>query len=166
MTISKSTITAQFSNRLQEAMVAAGHTSQRSTSGIDINKLVDITGYSSQICHKYLRGEAMPDPLKIHDLAKKLGVSPGWLLFGNPVEKPIDFPHHYLHIHQDVLHTLFEKADVLYKTGASATQRASLLTDLARKISQLHADKAQSDEIIDLALSSATHFIPILEHTE
>ena len=166
MTVLKSTILAQFANRLQEAMIAAGHTSQRSTCGIDINKLVDITGYSSQICHKYLRGEAMPEPLKIHDIAKKLNVSPGWLLFGNPVEKPVDFPHHYLHIHQDILRTLFEKAEVLYKTGTSAAQRANLLTDLAHKISQLQLDKAQSDEIIDLALSAAIHFTPSLDYTD
>ena len=151
-------ITEQFALRLQPAMINAGHASQRSTSGIDIHQLVDITGYSAQICRKYLRGEAMPDPMKLHEIAKKLGVSPGWLLFGNEAENPAGFPHQYLHIHKDILHAIFKKADILYKQEGCAIKRADYLVALAQEISELKVDAAQSNQIIDIALSSATHF--------
>src|SRR5580692_1281071 len=76
-------LTKQFSYRLRDAMIAAGFNSQRSTSGVCIHKLAEITGYSVQICRKYLRGEAIPEPLKLAEIAAKLHVSPGWLLFGD-----------------------------------------------------------------------------------
>ena len=59
----KVNLTKQFAYRLRDAMIAAGFNSQRSTSGVCIHKLAEITGYSVQICRKYLRGEAIPEPL-------------------------------------------------------------------------------------------------------
>src|SRR5215207_3682155 len=79
----KVNLTKQFAYRLRDAMLAAGFNSQRSTSGVCIHKLAEITGYSVQICRKYLRGEAIPEPVKLIEIAKKLQVSPGWLLFGD-----------------------------------------------------------------------------------
>ncbi len=76
-------LTQQFAYRLRDAMIAAGFNSQRSTSGVSIHKLAEITGYSVQICRKYLRGEAIPEPLKLVEIAERLNVSAGWLLFGD-----------------------------------------------------------------------------------
>lgn len=79
----KVNLAKQFANRLRDAMIAAGFNSQRSTSGVCIHTLSEITGYSVQICRKYLRGEAIPDPVKLREIAVKIHVSPGWLLFGD-----------------------------------------------------------------------------------
>lgn len=79
----KVNLAKQFADRLRDAMIAAGFNSQRSTSGVCIHKLSEITGYSVQICRKYLRGEAIPDPVKLREIAVKIHVSPGWLLFGD-----------------------------------------------------------------------------------
>lgn len=79
----KVNLAKQFADRLRDAMIAAGFNSQRSTSGVCIHKLAEITGYSVQICRKYLRGEAIPDPVKLREIAVKIHVSPGWLLFGD-----------------------------------------------------------------------------------
>ena len=80
----KVNLTKQFAYRLnRDAMINAGFNSQRSTSGVCIHKLAEITGYSLQICRKYLRGEAIPEPIKLVEIAAKTDVSPGSLLFGD-----------------------------------------------------------------------------------
>src|SRR3546814_19330151 len=83
-------LTKQFAYRLRDAMIAAGFNSQRSTSGVCIHKLAEITGYSVQICRKYLRGEAIPEPVKLVEIAAKLQVSAGWLLFGDSHNDPMN----------------------------------------------------------------------------
>lgn len=159
MTTKKIAFVEHFANRLHEAMRAAGHASGRSTSGIDIHQLVEITGYSAQMCRKYLRGEAMPDPMKLHEIAQHLGVSPGWLLFGHAIETTEKFPQTYLYVNQQNLRTLFEKAEALYQQQKNTAQRTDFLMNLVHNISQTNLSEAQSHQMIELALSSATHFI-------
>ena len=72
ITKEKMTLSQLFATRLRDTLIASGFNSQRSSSGVDIDKLAEITGYSTQICRKYLRGQAMPDPTKIVDIALKL----------------------------------------------------------------------------------------------
>ncbi|MFZ4077278.1 MAG: helix-turn-helix domain-containing protein [Legionellaceae bacterium] len=159
MTRKKIAFLENFASRLHEAMRTAGHASGRSTSGIDIHQLVEITGYSAQMCRKYLRGEAMPEPIKLHEIAQRLGVSPGWLLFGHATETTEKFPQTYIHINQHCLRTLFEKAETLYEQQKNTTQRTDFLMNLVHNISQTNLSEAQSHQMIDLALTSATHFI-------
>jgi len=79
----KDDLMKHFASRLREAMIAAGFGSQRTPSGVNIQKLAQITRYSVQISRKYLRSEVIPEPTKLMDMAQELCVSPGWLLFGN-----------------------------------------------------------------------------------
>lgn len=158
MTKKKIAFVEHFASRLHEAMRAAGHASGRSTSGIDIHQLVEITGYSAQMCRKYLRGEAMPEPIKLHEIAQRLGVSPGWLLFGHAIETTEKFPQTHIRINQHSLRTLFEKAEVLYQQQENTDQRTDFLMNLVRNISQANLSETQSHQMIELALSSAIHF--------
>ena len=73
----------QFAKRLRLALINAEYGSSKSSSGVNISKFAQMTGYSAQICRKYLRGEAIPEPSKLAEIAQKLKVSPGWLLFGD-----------------------------------------------------------------------------------
>lgn len=150
-------LTKQFAYRLRDALIAAGFNSQRSTSGVNIHKLAEITGYSPQICRKYLRGDALPEPTKLVEIATQLQVSPGWLLFGdmnsdNPVSSD------KLTISKTLIRYIFERAYTLYNSGRTEFEIADFLMDLAHDVSQINATDAQSKKIIDLALSSATHF--------
>lgn len=147
----------QFSIRLREAMIAAGYPSKRSPSGVDIEKLTEITGYSLQICRKYLRGEAYPDPLKLIDISKKLSVSPGWLLFGEPHP---DSPQtlQTLTINKNLLHYIFREASELYNGHTLNEEVPDFLLSLTADISQIDTPEEQSKKIIDLALASAKHF--------
>lgn len=153
----KNTLTKQFAARLWEAMIAAGMISQRSTSGIDIHQLAEITGHSVQICRKYLRGEALPEPVKLIQIASKLKVSPGWLLFGEALHNPspssdrISFDKH-------LLRYIFSKATSLYNSTLSDKDVSDFLLDLITDVSQINANEEQSKKIIDLAISSAQHF--------
>jgi len=150
-------LTKQFAYRLRDTLIAAGYNSQRSTSGVNIHKLAEMTGYSPQICRKYLRGQAIPEPAKLTEIAEKLHVSPGWLLFGdshydsNPADNAVI-------INRNLLHYIFMQANNLYTGERSSQEISDFLLDLTNDISQINASEDQSKKIIDLALSSARHF--------
>lgn len=151
----KINLNKQFSYRLREAMLAAGLDSKRSPSGVCIQKLVEITGYSIQICRKYLRGEAIPEPTKLLAIAKELHVSPGWLLFG---EKNNAQKKECLSLSKTLLHYIFTQARSLYNTQSLGEEIADFLLDLVENISQIDATDQHSKQIIDLALTSVKRF--------
>ncbi|CEK11749.1 helix-turn-helix domain-containing protein [Legionella hackeliae] len=150
-------LTKQFANRLRDAMLAAGFNSQRSTSGVCIHKLAEITGHSVQICRKYLRGETIPEPLKLVEIASKLQVSPGWLLFGDS-HGDAGFVSEKITISKNLLHYIFTQATNLYNTPRLGDEVADFLLDLINNVSQINANEEQSKQIIDLALSSVKQF--------
>lgn len=156
ITMDKIDLTQQFANRLKEALINAGFNSNRSTSGVDIHKLTEITGYSSQICRKYLLGQALPEPAKLVEIAKALKVSPGWLLFGeNSNKAKQDNP---LTIKKALIRYVFEKASMLKRNQYSQLEVSNFLIGLAEDVSLMQTTDAQSKKIIDLALASASHF--------
>lgn len=150
-------LTKQFAHRLRDSLVAAGFNSQRSTSGVDIYKLAEITGYSPQICRKYLRGQALPEPAKLVEIAAQLHVSPGWLLFGDS-NSDLNESSNKLSISNNLIRYIFERAFPLYNSGRTQNEVSDFLMDLAQDVSQINATDEQSKKIIDLALSSASHF--------
>lgn len=152
-------LSKQFACRLRDAMIKAGFNSQRSTSGVSIHKLAEITGYSVQICRKYLRGEAIPEPLKLMDIAAKLNVSAGWLLFGDSHDD-LHYSEKKITISRNLLHYIFTKAAYLYNHSSLGEEAPDFLMDLINDVSQINADEEQSMKIIDLALSSIKHFNP------
>lgn len=152
-------LTKQFACRLHDAMIAAGFNSQRSTSGVSIHKLVEMTGYSAQICRKYLRGEAIPEPYKLMEIAQKLNVAPGWLLFGDAHSDPNN-PSDRLTLRRSVLSYLFTRAAHLYNSGLKEDEIANFLMDVVDDVSQINTNEKHSQRIIDLAMSSARHFSP------
>lgn len=150
-------LTRQFACRLKDAMLAAGLNSGRSTSGVCIHKLVEITGYSTQICRKYLRGEAIPEPVKLVEIARYLKVSPGWLLFGDE-HNDSPFSQEILTINKKLLRYIFTRLRSLYNSDADEQEIAEFLMAMINDISQINASEEQSKKIIDLAFSSVHHF--------
>ena len=150
-------LTKQFAYRLRDSLIAAGFNSERSTSGVSIHKLAEITGYSPQICRKYLRGQALPEPAKLVEIAAQLHVSPGWLLFGDRCEDR-NLSNDKLTISKNLIHYIFERAYPLYNSGRTQDEISEFLMELVNDVSQINATDAQSKKIIDLALSSAVHF--------
>ncbi len=148
----------QFAHRLQNAMIAKGFHSSRSTSGVDIHKLVEITGYSPQICRKYLSGHVIPEPSKLAEIAAKLSVSPGWLLFGDSHSNLDQNDSHKIIINKELLHYIFIHANELYSAKPSDEDIPDFLLNLTDDVSQIETSTEQSKKIIDLALSSANHF--------
>lgn len=150
-------LTKQFAYRLRDAMIAVGFNSQRSASGVCIHKLAEITGYSVQICRKYLRGEAIPEPIKLIEIAAKLQVSPGWLLFGDS-HNDNAIASDKITISKNLLHYIFTRAGNLYNASHSEDEVPGFLLELIDDLSQINASEEQSKKIIDLALSSIKHF--------
>ncbi|HRD69146.1 MAG TPA: helix-turn-helix transcriptional regulator [Legionella sp.] len=150
-------LTKQFSYRLRDAMISAGFNSQRSPSGVCIHKLAEITGYSLQICRKYLRGEAIPEPFKLVDVAAQLHVSPGWLLFGD-CHNNIDVGQNKVTLTKNLLRYLFTSAGALYNGELLEQEVPDFLMDLINDINQINANEEQSKKIIDLAIASVKHF--------
>lgn len=150
-------LTKQFAYRLRDAMIKAGYNSQRSVSGVSIHKLAEITGYSLQICRKYLRGEAIPEPTKLLEIAAKLRVSAGWLLFGDLANDNFNISNQ-ISINKNLLHYIFNKATSLYNGAVAINEIPDFLLDLVNDLSLINANEEQSKKIIDLALASVTHF--------
>lgn len=150
-------LTKQFASRLHDAMIAAGFNSQRSTSGVCIHKLSEITGYSLQICRKYLRGEAIPEPLKLVEIAAKLHVSPGWLLFGD-TDHAHNTEHDKISISKALLRYIFTKAPNLYTSPLMAQEVSDFLMELINDVSLINANEEQSKKIVDLAFTSVKYF--------
>lgn len=155
--MNNSQLIKEFSVRLREAMLAQGHQSQRSTSGVCIHTLAEITGYSLQICRKYLRGEAMPEPAKVMELALKLEVSPGWLLFGDANNDP-SLTKHSITVKKNLLHYLFTQAACLYTNPKMQQEAPNFLMGLIKEVSKINVSEEHSIGIIDLAFSSLRHF--------
>ncbi|KTD01663.1 helix-turn-helix transcriptional regulator [Fluoribacter gormanii] len=153
----KINLAKQFADRLRDAMIAAGFNSLRSTSGVCIHKLSEITGYSLQICRKYLRGEAIPDPVKLVEIAMKLHVSPGWLLFGD-FHNDQGVAQEKVSISKNLLHYILTKASCLYNDILPEQEIPNFLIELINDVSLISADDEQSKKIIDLALASLKHF--------
>lgn len=153
----KVNLTKQFAYRLRDAMIDAGFNSQRSTSGVCIHKLAEITGYSLQICRKYLRGEAIPEPTKLIEIAAKLQVAPGWLLFGD-AHNSLHVANTHLNISKNLLRYIFTRAACLYNGALQEVEIPDFLMDLIKDVSLINANEEQSKKIIDLAFSSIKHF--------
>ncbi|HHT0592571.1 TPA: helix-turn-helix domain-containing protein [Legionella anisa] len=153
----KVNLAKQFADRLRDAMIAAGFNSQRSTSGVCIHTLSEITGYSVQICRKYLRGEAIPDPVKLREIAVKIHVSPGWLLFGDSCNDQ-ETTQKKISINKNLLHYIFTRASCLYNSALMEQEIANFLMELINDVSLINADEEQSKKIVDLALSTVKHF--------
>lgn len=150
-------LTKQFACRLRDAMIAAGFNSQRSTSGVCIHKLSEITGYSLQICRKYLRGEAIPEPLMVIEISAKLNVSAGWLLFGDS-PNTTESSHAKISINKSLLHYIFTKSIDLYHRNLNGLEVSNFLMELIHDVSLINANEEQSRKIIDLAIASVKHF--------
>lgn len=150
-------LTRQFALRLKDAMLTAGFRSGRSTSGVDVHKLAEITGYSTQICRKYLRGEAIPEPAKLVDIARNLGVAPGWLLFGDE-HNDSPYSQNSVAMSRELLRYIFKRARLLYNSPKNEEDIADFLLELINDISQINATEEQSRKIIDLSFASVQHF--------
>ncbi len=147
----------EFAMRLRDSMIQSGFYSLRSNSGVDIDKLAELSGHSLQICRKYLRGQAIPEPVKLAEIASKLNVSPGWLLFGDLYPQNNKMNTHIL-IDKNLLHYMFTQARTLYHTKRTDDELSDFLVDLTKEVSLIDANEEQSKQIIDLVLSSAKHF--------
>ncbi len=142
---------SHFALRLKTALLNAGLISSRSTSGVDIHKLVEITGYSSQICRKYLKGQAIPEPFKLHEIAAELNVSPGWLLFGDATHEQ---GAEKIVLGKTSLRHIFHKIHAFETQVLTADRFANFMTNLCSELESMDVSADQSLKIIDLAFSS------------
>lgn len=150
-------LTKQFSHRLRTALINAGYGSTRSTTGVHLQKFSTLIGYSIQICRKYLHGQAIPDLTKLTDIADRLNVSPGWLLFGDcHAQHPLEAQK--VTISKPLLHYIFSHANQLYHATEMHPTLPDFLLELTHDVSQINADDEQSKKIIDLALHSVKRF--------
>lgn len=154
----KSKLTQQFADRLRASLINGGYGSNRSPYGVNINKFAKMVGYSPQICRRYLKGEAIPEPNKLAQIAYELNVSPGWILFGDCHTTSIT-NENKITISKELLHYIFTHANTLYNNiGASRDGLPKFLLELTNNVSQIDADHEQTKKIIDLALLSADFF--------
>ena len=156
--IEKSNLSERFAQRLRESLIAAGYSSTRTPSGVDIFSFAALIGHSPQICRKYLRGQALPSSSKLEEIAKILNVSPGWLLFGDCHSQHSPAEDNKITINKELLHYIFSHMSSLYQSEGPSNQYSDFFLELTQDVSQINADPEQSKKIVDLSLSSARQF--------
>jgi hypothetical protein len=157
--MNKNNITASFAERLRTSLINAGYHSSRSSTGVHILKFANAINYSPQICRKYLRGQAIPEPQKLYEIAAHLNVSPGWLLFGD-CHAQEELQSNKITISKNLLHHLFKHISELCSPIPSPQYLPNFWLELTQDIQELNTDEEQSKKIIDLALSSYKHLKP------
>lgn len=153
----KNNITVSFAERLRISLIKAGYTSNRSSTGVDILKFAQFTQYTPQICRKYLRGETIPEPQKLSEIAQHLQVSPGWLLFGDSHSSEANETHK-ITISKNILHHLFTHISQLCTPQNSLDSLPNFWLELTEDLQEFNQNEERSKKIIDMALSSYKHF--------
>lgn len=153
----KNNITVSFAERLRMSLIKAGYTSNRSSTGVDIMKFADVIQYTPQICRKYLRGETIPEPQKLSEIANHLQVSPGWLLFGDSLSSEAHEAHK-ITINKNILHHLFTHISQLCAPHNSSEILPNFWLELTEDLQDFNQNEEKSKKIIDMALSSYKHF--------
>lgn len=157
-TIEKNNLLQSFADRLRGTLIARGYCSTRTPSGVDIHRFAQLAGHSPQICRKYLRGQAIPSPEKLANIAKKLDASPGWLLFGD-CHSTQTMEEHKITISKELLHYIFSYVSALSQpVGANPEMLCDFFLELTQDVSQINVDSRQSKKIVDLALFSIKQF--------
>lgn len=156
----KNNITVSFAERLRISLIKAGYTSNRSSTGVDIMKFANVIQYTPQICRKYLRGETIPEPQKLSEIAQHLQVSPGWLLFGDSHSFEA-LENHKITINKNILHHLFTHISQLCSPQNSSDKLPNFWLELTEDLQEFNQNEEKSKKIIDMALSSYKHFAQI-----
>jgi transcriptional regulator with XRE-family HTH domain len=144
-----------FAQRLKSAMIKAGMNSQKSTSGIDIIKLSEKIGHSVQICRKYLKGEALPEPSKVVLIAAVLNVSPGWLLFG---EKSNSSFRDEIVMRKEIFEYILNKTHILHKCNWNLARINDFIIKIVLDLYPINATLEQQKQIIDIIFSTKDVF--------
>ena len=155
--LEKSQFIKQFSWRLRDSLIKAGFGSSRASSGIDINQFSKLIEHSPQICRKYLKGLVIPEPQKLQELAMKLKVSPGWLLFGDEIND-MHPDNTWIHIDKHLLKTIFSEMDELSSLNISSEEKANFFLELIEDVCKIESDEIQLRKIIRLAIASVKRF--------
>ena len=140
-----------FAERLKNAMIKAGMHSKKSTSGIDITALSNKIEHSVQICRKYLKGEALPEPHKLVLIAEVLNVSPGWLLFG---EQPQPYSIDHYVINKEIFEYILLKSIILRKLNWNEEKINNFIVKVVADLYLIKANSVQQKQIIDIIFSS------------
>lgn len=155
----KNSITVSFAERLRSSLINAGFNSSRSATGVDILKFAKTISHTPQICRKYLRGETIPEPAKLAEIASHLNVSPGWLLFGESHGKQ-DKESNKITINKNILHHLFIHINQLYSKDGAYEALPNFWLELTEDLQDFSSQEDKSKKIIDIALSAFKHFKP------
>jgi hypothetical protein len=158
--MSKNRLTAAFAERLRTSLINAGYASKRSATGVDVRRFAKLIAYSPQICRKYLKGEAIPEAQKLHELATKLNVSPGWLMFGESHAK-LEYQENKITINRDLLYHLFMHISELCKPSSASDYLPEFLLEITEDLQSLETSEEQSKKMISLAFSPLKHLSKI-----
>lgn len=74
-----------FASRLNKAMLKAGHISPKFPTRGDPGAIAKVADVSYEMGRRYVEGVAMPRGRRLSKVAKWLGVSAGWLQYGEGV---------------------------------------------------------------------------------
>lgn len=158
MHTNRGSILKQFSERLVSQLKKNGFSSLRSSSGVRVGELSRKIGCSTQMARKYVLGQALPDSSVIMSMSNWLGVSPGWLLFGNAARSMGQGDRELVAIDYDLLETILSLSSTLFTNNSDPKEIVQFIIDVVYDASHLNADRDTIIKMVEMAVSSASRF--------
>ncbi|KTC65683.1 putative transcriptional regulator (plasmid) [Legionella adelaidensis] len=148
-----------FSHRLKKLMINKGLSSTKSLAGVKISAIAKVCGCSIQMARRYVLGEALPEIDTIYKIAKWLNVPPGWLLFGEEPESPVNLDYSQLiQIDPEILEYILLKSAPLYSLSGNEKELVNFIMDIISDVTHIKADNESILKIINISINSAIRF--------
>lgn len=148
----------EFAFRLMEALRSNGFGTTRSPSGICMRTLSEMANASEQICRRYIRGDALPEYERVVNIAAKLNVSPGWLLFGE--QHKTRASHDAINIDETLVRYILTQSHALFHDieKTNGKDYVDFVLNLLNEIKDIDTSRENLEKIINLALGSIVSY--------
>lgn len=146
-------LASKFSERLNARLCEQGYQSQRSVAGVQFKALAKAAGVSIQMARKYALGIALPEPEVTLKIAHWLGVSPGWLIFGEAMPDNPESAGEVM-IKQELLAYILNRCFENFGLSQTAGNVVEYMLEVIYDASHLNTDIPTTKHIIDMMLSS------------
>ena len=156
----KEDLKIKFANRLTQELKNKGLISNASSSGVQVIQMAKAINCSSQMVRRYVLGEALPDYFVAIKIAEWLGVSPGWLIFGDEFNGFNNDSNNQeqIKIEKEVLEYALENLIPLINSSKNQKEIISFIVSILFDASYISADNQKIKKIIDMAVNSVKHF--------
>ena len=150
-------IAQQFARRLTSLLKKRGYGSHTAAAGVKTKMLAEQLDCSVQIARRYTLGESLPEPEQLIKIAKWLGVSSGWLLFGES-DQATPALISMAELDPELIKYILKRVNVLHDQGIDLNELVEFTYDLIYDALHLRTNKKTVYKMIDMSIQSVQRF--------